>query len=114
MEKLSLMIINLYRFLKYYLSLFHEFIPFLIIKILRKRQEEAPIPYERPWQGKLEKFVEAPENNFVVEYSSEDDTFGNVAVGWRVGRKISEDIEGLEAYNLIMKYLTTTQVTRCL
>lgn len=80
-------------------------------KILRKRAKDKAPEYIRPWQKKLEKFVDHPDNDFFVEYSSEDASIGNVAVAWRINKKISDDIDGLEAYDLIMKYLTTTQVS---
>ena len=35
---------------------------------------------------------------------------GNVAVAWRLPEQISDEIKMLQAYELIMKYLATTQV----
>ena len=36
---------------------------------------------------------------------------GSIAVAWRLNETISENIEMLEAYNLILKYLTSKQVS---
>ena len=36
---------------------------------------------------------------------------GSIAVAWRLNETISENIEILEAYNLILKYLTSKQVS---
>ena len=37
---------------------------------------------------------------------------GNIAVAWRLPEKISENVRRLQAYKLIMKYLTNTQVNK--
>ena len=36
---------------------------------------------------------------------------GSIAVAWRLNDKISNSVEMLEAYKLVMKYLTATQVS---
>ena len=48
---------------------------------------------------------------FEIEFPSDDESLGNVAVAWRLPEPISRNIEMLEAYKLVLKYLTATQVT---
>jgi len=80
-------------------------------KILKKRTQESPSKYVRPWQNELAKISPESPNNLTVEYPSDDETIGNVAVAWRLPVQISDEIKMLQAYELIMKYLATTQVS---
>ena len=80
-------------------------------KILRKRALKAPVEFERPWQKPL-KNIDLSEDLIVnIDYPSDDESIGNVAVAWRLPEHIADNIEMLEAYQLIMKYLTNTQVS---
>ena len=51
---------------------------------------------------KLHQFV-----HLIINYN-----LGNVAVAWRLPENISENVRRLQAYKLIMKYLTNTQVKK--
>ena len=79
-------------------------------KVLRKRSLKDPVEFQRPWQKPL-KMINLTEDLIVeIDYPSDDETIGNVAVAWRLPEHISDNIEMLEAYQLVMKYLTSTQV----
>jgi Zn-dependent M16 (insulinase) family peptidase len=80
-------------------------------KVLRKRAEQELESFERPWQTPLEKINLTEDLVFEIEYPSDDETTGSVVAAWRLPEYISENIEMLEAYKLIMKYLTSTQVS---
>ena len=49
----------------------------------------------------------------MVEFLEYSNVFylGSIAVAWRLNDKISNNVEMLEAYKLVMKYLTATQVS---
>lgn len=80
-------------------------------KVLRKRALKAPATFQRPWQEPLKKINLTEDLIVEVEYPSDDETIGNVAVAWRLPENIADNIEMLEAYQLVMKYLTSTQVS---
>lgn len=80
-------------------------------KVLRKRELKSPPPFQRPWQKPLQQLNLTEDLIVEIDYPSDDETVGNVAVAWRLPQEISEDIEMLEAYQLVMKYLTNTQVS---
>jgi len=80
-------------------------------KVLRKRAQQELEPFERPWQTPLEEINLAEDLVFEIEYPSDDETTGSVVAAWRLPEYISDNIEMLEAYKLIMKYLTSTQVS---
>ncbi|XP_023322562.1 uncharacterized protein C05D11.1 [Eurytemora carolleeae] len=80
-------------------------------KVLRKKEEIGNVEYIRPWQKPLAPLIEDLGNGLSVEIPSEDETIGNIAVAWRLPEKISENVRRLQAYKLIMKYLTNTQVS---
>merc|ERR1711892_436144 len=80
-------------------------------KVLKKRVSLDSESFERPWQTPLEKINLTEDLIFDIEYPSDDETSGSVVAAWRLPEYISENIEMLEAYKLIMKYLTTTQVS---
>ena len=80
-------------------------------KVLRKRAVKAQAAFQRPWQKPLKKINLTEDLIVEIEYPSDDETIGNVAVAWRLPEHISDNIEMLEAYQLLMKYLTTTQVS---
>jgi len=80
-------------------------------KVLRKRAQQEFEAFERPWQTPLEKINLAEDLIFEIDYPSDDETTGSVVAAWRLPEYISENIEMLEAYKLIMKYLTSTQVS---
>ena len=46
-----------------------------------------------------------------VEYPSDDESTGNIMVAWRLTQSISDQIERLWLYKLILTYLTSTQVS---
>ena len=79
-------------------------------KVLRKRSLKGPIEFQRPWQKPLKKINLTEDLIVEIDYPSDDETIGNVAVAWRLPEHISDNIEMLEAYQLVMKYLTSTQV----
>merc|ERR1719341_2178362 len=80
-------------------------------KVLRKRSLKDPIEFQRPWQKPLKKMNLTEDLIVEIDYPSDDETIGNVAVAWRLPEHISDNIEMLEAYQLVMKYLTSTQVS---
>jgi len=80
-------------------------------KILRKRALAPLPPYVRPWQSDIAKISPNAEQSLTIEFPSDDETIGNVAVAWRLPDHISADIKMLEAYSLLMKYLASTQVS---
>jgi len=89
-------------------------------KILRKRaRKELVAEYQRPWQSELkpagwtEENPEGFQDNhvFQMEYPSDDESRGQVLVGWRLGQHITTDIQMFEAYLLIFKYLTSSKVS---
>merc|ERR1711892_799888 len=80
-------------------------------KVLKKRVSQESESFDRPWQTPLEKINLTEDLIFDIEYPSDDESTGSVVAAWRLPEYISENIEMLEAYKLIMKYLTTTQVS---
>jgi len=80
-------------------------------KILQKWEINPPSKFVKPWQDSIKKLNLQEDLIFEKEYPSEDESVGNVAVAWRLPVNISDDIEQMEAYSLILKYLTNTQVS---
>lgn len=80
-------------------------------KVLRKRSKEPAPAYVRPWQDELAEIGDDVDNELTVEFPSDDETIGNVAVAWRLPEHIADDINMLQAYELVMKYLASTQVS---
>jgi len=80
-------------------------------KVLRKRHVQGCDDFIRPWQTPLKKLNLKEDLIYEIDYPSEDETLGSIAVAWRLNETISENIEMLEAYNLILKYLTSKQVS---
>jgi len=78
-------------------------------KILTERAISAPEPFERPWQKKLNDFE--GESEISVNYASEDDLLGKLQLHWRTNKKIAENIENFAVYQLLAKYLTSSQVS---
>ena len=50
---------------------------------------------------------------FSMDYPSDDESKGSVTVAWRLGQHITDDIASMEAYLLVAKYLTSSQVSYC-
>ena len=50
---------------------------------------------------------------FSMDYPSDDESKGSVTVAWRLGQHITDDIASMEAYLLVAKYLTSSQVSHC-
>ena len=100
-------------------------------KVLRKRSIQGCEEFIRPWTSPIENLNLTEDFIYEIEYPSEDETLGkmtlpirvellyywwnclagSIAVAWRLDQSINENIEMLEAYKLIMKYLTNTQVS---
>jgi len=87
-------------------------------KILRKRKVVPAPAYQRPWQSALKPagWTEASEEGFnsshvfSMEYPSDDESKGEVTMAWRLGQHIMKDIQQMEAFQLVAKYLTSSQV----
>ena len=47
---------------------------------------------------------------FQHRFPSDDESKGHVLVGWRLDSSLTSDIPRLEAYQLMLKYLTTSKV----
>jgi len=80
-------------------------------KIIKKRSLENKSSFERPWQKKLQ--ATGLEENHVFEHKfpSDDESKGHVLIGWRLEDRITKDIPILEAYQLMMQYLTSSKVS---
>ena len=96
-------------------------------KVLRKRSIHGYDEFKRPWTSPVEKLNLTEDLIYEIEYPSDDETLGtgsnaltknlisiiagSIAVAWRLEEPINENVSMLEAYKLIMKYLTSTQVS---
>ena len=80
-------------------------------KVLSKRKHQGCEEFKRPWQTPLKKLNLNEDYIYEIEYPSEDESLGSIAIAWRLDEEISDNIEMLEAYKLVMKYLTVTQVS---
>ena len=79
-------------------------------KVISRRKVEIPEPFQRPWQTPLEMVDVDKDPISYVEYPSDDENTGHVMVAWRLTQNISEQIERLGSYQLILTYLTSKQV----
>jgi len=80
-------------------------------KILNKRQFRKAKPFVRPWQTKLENISRDQSNDVRVEFPATDETIGHIAVAWRLPLHISSDIPMMQAYSILLRYLTSSQVS---
>ena len=80
-------------------------------KVKNRRDVEIQEPFQHPWQRPLEIINLDKDLISEVEYPSDDESTGHVMVAWRLTQKISEQIERLGLYKVIMTYLTRKQVS---
>ena len=80
-------------------------------KILRKRAAKADPKLQRPWHKPIRKLNLTKDLQVGLDFPSEDETNGFVSLAWRLPHQLADTIQMLGAYNLLLKYLTDTQVS---
>jgi len=80
-------------------------------KVLKKRSLDPNYSFERPWQKPLSPTGFDKDHTFIHEFPSDDESKGHVLVGWRLENHITKDIPLLEAFQLMMQYLTSSKVS---
>jgi len=80
-------------------------------KVLKKRSLDPNYSFERPWQKPLQPSGFEEDHVFIHEFPSDDESKGHVLIGWRLEDHITKDIPILEAFQLMMQYLTSSKVS---
>ena len=75
-------------------------------KIVKETPSDREL-FKRPWQKPLQPI--GKENHIEQEFPSDDETNGEVYFAFRLSNHITEDISMLEAYKILMTYLTSSK-----
>ena len=67
--------------------------------------------FKRPWQNSLEPIGSEFDVSFTHEFPSDDESKGHVLIGWRLNKHITEDIQLLDAFKLMLMYLTSSRIS---
>jgi len=80
-------------------------------KVLKKNGLEPNFSFERPWQKPLQPTSYTLDFLFTHEFPSDDESKGHVLIGWRLKNHITKDIQILEAFELMLEYLISSEVS---
>jgi len=80
-------------------------------KVLKKRSLDQNYSFDRPWQAPLKPSGFTEDHVFTHEFPSDDESKGHVLIGWRLEDHITKDIPILEAFQLMLQYLTSSKVS---
>jgi len=80
-------------------------------KVLKKQSLDLNYSFERPWQKPLQPTGFELDFSFTHEFPSDDESKGNVRIGWRLKNHITKNIKILNAFKLMLVYLTSSKIS---